>query len=75
MPRPPRPPAFSHGTVSLLWALGLGLFIFVGMLSISISKGPAIIVSIVCAAVIFFAVRLFGEDAPRGQGRRPSGSR
>jgi len=64
MPHPPRPPAFGHGTISALWAAGLGLFIFLGMLSISISKGTAVVVSIVCAAVIFFAVRLFGESTP-----------
>ena len=72
MPHPPRPPAFSHGTISFVWAVGLGLFIFVGMLSISISKGTAIVVSIVCAFIIFFAVRLLGEDTPRRQRIRPT---
>lgn len=62
---PPRPPAFSHGTVSALWAAGLGLFVFLGMLAISISKGTAIVVSALSAAAIFFFVRLFGEDVPR----------
>jgi hypothetical protein len=72
MPHPPRPPAFSHGTVSFLWAAGLGLFIFVGMLAISISKGTSVVVSIVSAAVIFFAVRLFGGGTG-AQGRSASG--
>lgn len=72
MPHPPRPPAFSHGTISFLWAAGLGLYIFLGMLAISVSKGTAVVVSIVSAAVIFFAVRLFGEDTPRAQGKNAS---
>jgi len=62
---PLRFPAFSHGTISFLWAAFLGGLIFVGMLAISIAKGTSIAVSIVCAALIFFFVRLFGEDVPR----------
>ena len=64
---PPRPPAAGQGTSALWWAVGLGGFIFVGMLSISISKGTAIATSVVCAALIFAAVRRFGADAPRRQ--------
>jgi hypothetical protein len=66
MPHPPRPPSIAHGTAAALWAIGLGGFIFVGMLSISISKGTSVIVSIICAFVIYFAVLLFGAGAWRG---------
>jgi hypothetical protein len=68
---PPRAPALGHGTVAFLWAIGLGLFIFLGMLSISISKGTSIVVSIVSAFVIYFAVLLFGADAPGRQRKTP----
>jgi hypothetical protein len=67
---PPRPPAVSPGTQAFLWALGLGGFIFVGMLSINISMGTSIVTAIVCGIVIFFAVRLFG--AASGPVRRPA---
>jgi hypothetical protein len=63
MPHPPRPPAISQGAAAFLWALGLGGFIFVGMLAISISKGTSLIVAIVCGFVIYFAVVLFGAEA------------
>jgi hypothetical protein len=54
----------------LLWAVGLGCYIFLGMLAISISLGTSIVTSIVCAIVIFIAVRLFGEGAPPRPRRR-----
>ena len=60
---PPRPPAVSPGTQAFLWAVGLGGFIFVGMLSISISMGTSIVTAIVCGIVIYFAVRLLGAAA------------
>lgn len=65
MPQIPRPPAIAQGTSAALWAVGLGGFIFVGMLSISISKATSLIVAIVCGFVIYFAVLLFGADAWR----------
>jgi hypothetical protein len=72
LPKPPRPPAFSHGTTSFAWAIFFGLFVFVGMLSISIDKGTSIVVSIVCAFIIFFAVRLLGDDTRRSQTTKPN---
>ena len=66
----PRSPAISPGTQALLWAVGLGCYIFLGMLAISISLGTSIVTSIVCAIVIFIAVRLFGEGAPPRPRRR-----
>lgn len=67
MPHPPRPPAISQGTAAFLWAVGLGAFVFVGMLSISISKGTSLVVAIVCGFAIYFAVVLFGAE---GWGRQ-----
>jgi hypothetical protein len=62
---PPRGPAFSQGTVALLWAIALGGYVFLLMLGISVGTGVSLIVSIVCGLVIFFAVLLFGQDRPR----------
>jgi hypothetical protein len=59
----------SPGTQAVLWAVGLGGFIFVGMLSISISTSTSLITAIVCGFVVFLAVRLLGEGAPPRQRR------
>jgi hypothetical protein len=59
-----RPPSIDHGIQSGLWALGLGLFLYLGMVAIGISHALAIIVAAVSAGVIFLFVRLRGEDPP-----------
>ena len=60
-----RPPSFAHGTTSGLWALGLGLYVFLGLLAIGIGLGTAVIVGLVAVGVIFLYVRLYGEDELR----------
>ena len=57
-----RPPAFSPGFTSLLWGIGLGIFIWAGLLAIGISSGTAFLFGLVAAVLIFFYVRLFGAD-------------
>jgi hypothetical protein len=57
-----RPPAFSPGFTSLLWGIGLGIFIWAGLLAIGISSGTAFLFALVAAVLIFFYVRLFGAD-------------
>jgi hypothetical protein len=59
----------SPGTQAVLWGVGLGGFIFVGMLSISISMSTSLITGIVCGFVVYIAVRLLGEGAPPRQRR------
>ena len=56
-----RPPSIDRGVTSFLWALGLGLFLFFGMLAIAIDKGTAFILSAVAAGAIFLYVRIYGE--------------
>jgi hypothetical protein len=60
-----RPPSIDPGITSFLWALGLGLFIWLGLLGIGISKGTALIVALLSFGAIFLLVRLYGEDSPR----------
>jgi hypothetical protein len=60
-----RPPAFSPGFTSFLWGLGLGVFIFLGLLAIGISMGTAFVFGIVAGVLIFFYVRLYGADQLR----------
>ncbi len=59
-----RPPSFDHGLISFLWALGLGLFIWLGALAIGVSSLTALVVALIAGAAIFFYVRLYGEDPP-----------
>jgi hypothetical protein len=59
-----RPPSVDHGVQSGLWALGLGLFIFFGSMSVGVSQALAAILAAVSAGAIFLFVRLRGQDPP-----------
>ena len=61
----PRPPSVDHGVLSFLWAFGLGLYIWLGLIAVGVSKGPAFIFAVVAAAGIFLFVRLYGEEEVR----------
>jgi len=64
--RPPmRLPAFSHGVTSFLWALGLAVFIWLGGMSVGMSRATAVVVAAVAGCAIFLFVRIYGEDDPR----------
>ena len=67
---PPRPPSTDHGVIALLWAVGLGIFIYFGLLAIGSSGATAIVIALVSVAAIWFFVRLRGEDAPRRRSSR-----
>ncbi len=60
-----RPPSIDQGTQAGLWAVGLGLFIWLGMLSVDVAGATAAIMAALAAAAIFFFVRLRGEEKPR----------
>jgi Flp pilus assembly protein TadB len=57
-----RPPSFDHGTTSGIWAIGLGLYVFLGLRAVGVSLGTAVVVALVAAGLIFLYVRLYGED-------------
>ena len=61
-----RPPAFDHGFVSALWAIGLGLFILLGSIAVGLDKGTAFIVAPLAAGAIYLFVRIYGEEDLRG---------
>jgi hypothetical protein len=57
-----RPPSIDQGVQAGAWAIGLGLFLFFGMLAVGVDRATALIVSVVAAGAIFFYVRLYGEE-------------
>jgi hypothetical protein len=61
----PRPPSFDHGFISFLWGLGLGAFIWIGLLSVGVSGATSFIIGAVGGAAIFLYVRIYGEEELR----------
>ena len=61
----PRPPAFDHGVVSFLWALGLGLFVWFGLRAVDVGNATAFVVACVSAFAIFFVILLLGQGRIR----------
>jgi membrane associated rhomboid family serine protease len=61
----PRPPAFSPGFQSFLWGVILGGYVWIGLLAIGTSAGSAFLFGLVAGVLVFFFVRLRGEDRLR----------
>jgi hypothetical protein len=61
----PKAPSVDHGVVSFVWALVIGVLLWLFLLAVGMSKATAFIVAAVAACVIFLYVRLYGEDEPR----------
>ena len=57
-----RPPSIDRGVTSFLWALGLGLFIWLGLVGVGVSRGTALILALLSFGAIFLFVRTRGED-------------
>ena len=45
-----------------MWAIGLGLFILLGMMSVGVDKATAFIVAPIAAGAIFLFIRIYGEE-------------
>jgi hypothetical protein len=60
-----RLPSIDHGVISFLWAIGLGLYIWLGLLAVGVSHATAFILAAVSAFGIFLLVRIYGEEEPR----------
>ena len=60
----PRLPSIDHGVVSLIWAIGLGVFIWFGLRAVDVSNAPAFVIACVSAFAIFLYVRVYGEEDP-----------
>lgn len=68
---PPRPPALNHAVTSALWGIGLGAFIWIGLLSVEVvSRLASLVFGIVGGVMIFFFVLLMGQDEPQARRRK-----
>ena len=61
---PPRPPSIDQGVIAVIWAVGLAIFIYFGLIAIGTSGATAIVLALVSFAGIWLLVRLRGEDRP-----------
>jgi hypothetical protein len=57
-----RLPAIDPGVRAFLWALALGLYIWLFMLGVGVDKGTSLVLSLLAFGAIFMYVRLFGGD-------------
>jgi hypothetical protein len=57
-----RPPSFDHGFTSGLWAVGFGLFILIGSISVGLDKATAFIIAPLAAIAIYLLVRVYGQE-------------
>ena len=58
-------PAFSHGSSSFWWAVGLAIYIWLAGMALGMSRATAVVVAAVSGCAIFLYVRTYGEDDPR----------
>ena len=60
-----RPPSIDHGFISLVWGVGLGLFVWIGLRAVGVENATAFVIACVSAFAIFLLVRIYGEEEPR----------
>ena len=56
-------PSIDPGVTALLWALGLGTYIYFGLIAVGASGAFAIVVAAVSSAGIWLLVRTRGDSA------------
>jgi hypothetical protein len=61
---PPRPPSIDQGVIAFIWAVGLGAFIYFGLVAVGESGAIAVVIAMVSFAAIWLVVRLRGEEQP-----------
>jgi hypothetical protein len=57
-------PSIDNGVTAFLWGIGLGAYLYFGLLAVGSSGAFAIVIATVAAAGIWLFVRLRGEDSP-----------
>jgi hypothetical protein len=59
-----RLPSIDQGVIAVVWAIGLGAFIYFGLLAVGASGATAIVLALLSFAGIWLLVRLRGEEVP-----------
>jgi len=67
---PPRPPSIDQGVIAVIWAVGLGIYIYFGLLAVGACGATSIVIALVSFAAIWLVVRLRGEEPVRRPRRR-----
>ncbi len=57
-------PSIDQGVIALVWAVGLGAFIYFGLIAVGASGATAVVIACVSFAGIWLLVRLRGEEVP-----------
>jgi len=56
------PPSIDKGVTAFVWGVGLGAYVYFGLLAVGSSGAFAIVIATLAAAGIWLFVRLRGED-------------
>jgi hypothetical protein len=65
-----RPPSIDQGVQAGLWAFGLALIIWLGLLAFGVGGATSFIMAALAGGAIFLYVRFFGGDEPQIERRR-----
>ena len=57
-----RPPSIDKGVSAFLWSFGFFLYMWLGMLSVGVSRGVAFVLAALSGAAIFLFVRINGDE-------------
>lgn len=60
----PRPPDVDQGVQSFIWAILLGFISWLFLMGVGTSLPMSTLIGAILSAVIFFVVRIFGEEEP-----------
>ena len=56
------PPSIDPGVIAFLWAIGLGAYIYFGLLAVGTSGAFAIVITLLSVAAIWLLVRTRGAS-------------
>jgi len=65
-----RAPSTDRGLSAFLWAIGLGLYVWLFSLAVGVSNALSAIIAALAAGAIFLFVRVYGEREFRRSGGR-----
>ncbi len=66
-----RVPSYGQGFSAFLWGLGLGVYVWLFLWAVGLTKGASFLFGLICGVLIFFIVLVYGDNPLR----RPTRSR